>query len=439
MDFFKLKENGTNVRTEIIAGLTTFLAMVYIIPVNSSIVGHTGMPIEALITATALITIVATAFNAFFANTPVAMSVGMGLNAYFTFAVCLGQKIPWQSALGAVFISSIIFLILSFTPFRLWVIRNIPKDLRLAICAGIGCFITFLGLSQMGIISPNKDTLVSIGNFKNPHVLFGIFTLVLIVFFWAIKLRGAFILGVLISSIIAWIFGIDNASFPKQIFSLPNFSSENGLGAIFLELDIKSALNIAMIPIILTFFITQLFDSIGTITGIGERGKIFDDAKNGEKKLGKTLMADATGSALGALSGTSTVTAFVESTTGVESGGRTGLTALVVAICFAFTLFLLPLFKAIPANAIYPVLVMVGILMFMEVKNIDFKDSAIAVASFFTIIMMPFTYSITTGFAFGFLSYLLVRIFKREWDKINLGIIVLSLISLGNFLLITLQ
>ncbi|XAK24330.1 NCS2 family permease [Campylobacter coli] len=439
MDFFKLKENGTNVRTEVVAGLTTFLAMVYIIPVNSSIVGNTGMPIEALITATALITIVATAFNAFFANTPVAMSVGMGLNAYFTFAVCLGQKIPWQSALGAVFISSVIFLILSFTSFRLWVIRNIPKDLRLAICAGIGCFIAFLGLSQMGIISSNKDTLVSIGNFKNPHVLFGIFTLILIIFFWAIKLRGAFILGVLISSIIAWIFGIDNASFPEQIFSLPNFSNENGLGAIFLELDIKSALNIAMIPIILTFFITQLFDSIGTITGIGERGKIFDDAKNGEKKLGKTLMADATGSALGALGGTSTVTAFVESTTGVESGGRTGLTALVVAICFAFTLFLLPLFKAIPANAIYPVLVMVGILMFMEVKNIDFKDSAIAVASFFTIIMMPFAYSITTGFAFGFLSYLLVRIFKREWDKINLGIIVLSLISLGNFLLIALQ
>ncbi|ECK2796030.1 NCS2 family permease [Campylobacter coli] len=438
MSFFKLKENGTNVRTEVVAGLTAFLAMVYIIPVNSSIVSNTGMPIEALITATALITIVASAFNAFFANTPVAMSVGMGLNAYFTFAVCLGQKIPWQSALGAVFISSIIFLILSFTPFRLWVIRNIPKDLRLAICAGIGCFIAFLGLSQMGVIMHNKDTLVSIGNFKSPHVLFGIFTLILIVFFWAIKLRGAFILGVLISSIIAWIFGIDNASFPEQILSLPNFSSDNGLGAIFLELDIKSALNITMIPIILTFFITQLFDSIGTITGIGERGKIFDDAKNGEKKLGKTLMADATGSALGALGGTSTVTAFVESTTGVESGGRTGLTALVVAICFAFTLFLLPLFKAIPANAIYPVLVMVGILMFMEVKNIDFKDSAIAVASFFTIIMMPFTYSITTGFAFGFLSYLLVRIFKREWDKINLGIIVLSLISLGNFLLIAL-
>ncbi|WP_215432025.1 NCS2 family permease [Campylobacter coli] len=438
MSIFKLKENGTNIKTEVLAGITTFLTMIYIVPVNSHIVSNTGMPLEALITATALITIIASALNGLFANTPVAMSVGMGMNAYFTFSVCIAQQIPWQSALGAVFLSGLIFLILSFTNFRLWIIRNIPKDLRLAICAGIGCFIAFLGLSQMGVIMHNKDTLVSIGNFKSPHVLFGIFTLALIIFFWAIKLRGAFILGVLISSIIAWIFGIDNASFPEQILSLPNFSSDNGLGAIFLELDIKSALNITMIPIILTFFITQLFDSIGTITGIGERGKIFDDAKNGEKKLGKTLMADATGSALGALGGTSTVTAFVESTTGVESGGRTGLTALVVAICFAFTLFLLPLFKAISANAIYPVLVMVGILMFMEVKNIDFKDSAIAVASFFTIIMMPFTYSITTGFAFGFLSYLLVRIFKREWDKINLGIIVLSLISLGNFLLIAL-
>lgn len=439
MSIFKLKENGTNIKTEVLAGITTFLTMIYIVPVNSHIVSNTGMPLEALITATALITIIASALNGLFANTPVAMSVGMGMNAYFTFSVCIAQQIPWQSALGAVFLSGLIFLILSFTNFRLWIIRNIPKDLRLAICAGIGCFIAFLGLSQMGVIMHNKDTLVSIGNFKSPHVFFGIFTLALIIFFWAIKLRGAFILGVLVSSIIVWIFHLDNASFPVQIFSWPNFSMENGLRAIFLQLDIKSALNITMIPIILTFFITQLFDSIGTITGVGERGKIFDDPKNGEKKLSKTLMADATGSALGAMTGTSTVTAFVESTTGVESGGRTGLTALVVAICFAFTLFLLPLFKAIPANAIYPVLVMVGILMFMEVKNIDFKDSAIAVASFFTIIMMPFTYSITTGFAFGFLSYLLVRIFKREWDKINLGIIVLSLLSLGNFLLMALQ
>lgn len=289
MSIFKLKENGTNIKTEVLAGITTFLTMIYIVPVNSHIVSNTGMPLEALITATALITIIASALNGLFANTPVAMSVGMGMNAYFTFSVCIAQQIPWQSALGAVFLSGLIFLILSFTNFRLWIIRNIPKDLRLAICAGIGCFIAFLGLSQMGVIMHNKDTLVSIGNFKSPHVLFGIFTLALIIFFWAIKLRGAFILGVLVSSIIAWIFHLDNASFPVQIFSWPNFSMENGLGAIFLQLDIKSALNITMIPIILTFFITQLFDSIGTITGVGERGKIFDDPKNGEKKTKQNL------------------------------------------------------------------------------------------------------------------------------------------------------
>lgn len=438
MKLFDLKAHNTTIKTEILAGLTTFLTMIYIIPVNSHIVSNTGMPIEALITATALITIIASAFNGFFANTPVAMSVGMGLNAYFTFAVCLGQNIPWQSALGAVFISSVIFLGLSFTNFRLWIIRNIPKDLRLAICAGIGLFIAFLALAQMGIISHNKDTLVGIGNFKDSNVLFGIFALVVIIFFWAIKLKGAFIIGILTNAIIAWSLHINDATFPQNLFSLPNFSREDGLGAIWLQLDIESAFSVMMIPFILTFFITQLFDSIGTITGVGERGKIFDAAIDGEKKLGKTLIADALGSTVGAGVGTSTVTAFVESSTGVESGGRTGLVAVVVALCFVGTLFLLPLFKAIPANAIYPVLVMVGILMFSEVKNIDFKDNAIGVASFFTIIMMPLTYSITTGFAFGFLSYLLVRIFKREWDKINLGIIILGLISLGNFLLMAL-
>lgn len=438
MKLFDLKAHNTTIKTEILAGLTTFLTMIYIIPVNSHIVSNTGMPLEALITATALITIIASAFNGFFANTPVAMSVGMGLNAYFTFAVCLGQNIPWQSALGAVFISSVIFLGLSFTNFRLWIIRNIPKDLRLAICAGIGLFIAFLALAQMGIVSHNKDTLVSIGNFKDSNVLFGIFALVVIIFFWAIKLKGAFIVGILTNAIIAWSLHINGATFPQNLFSLPNFSSEDGLGAIWLKLDIKSAFSVTMIPFILTFFITQLFDSIGTITGVGERGKIFDAPIEGEKKLGKTLIADALGSTVGAGVGTSTVTAFVESSTGVESGGRTGLVAVVVALCFVGTLFLLPLFKAIPANAIYPVLVMVGILMFSEVKNIDFKDNATSVASFFTIIMMPLTYSITTGFAFGFLSYLLVRIFKREWDKINLGIIILGLISLGNFLLMAL-
>lgn len=434
MNPFKLKENGTCVRTELVAGLTTFLTMIYIIPVNASIMSNAGMPFDALIVATALITMITTAFNAFYANTPVAMSVGMGLNAYFTFGVCVAKGLAWQSALGAVFVSGFIFLLLAFTNFRLWIIKSIPSSLRHAICAGIGAFIAFLGLQQMGVVVRNDSVLVGLGDITSGKVLFSLFSLVLILFLWAIRLKAAFIIGILLSAITAWAFGIDGATFPKELFSLPNFDTQDGFGAIFLKLDIASALNLAMIPIILTFFITQLFDSIGTITGVGARGRIFE-SKDGEKKLGRTLISDATGSAVGGFLGTSTVTAFVESSTGVESGGRTGLTALVVAVCFGLCLFLLPFFKAIPASSIYPVLVMVGILMFMEVANIDFKDPAMAVASFFIIIMMPLTYSITTGFAFGFIAYALMRLFTRQWDKLNLGILSLSLISLMVFVL----
>ncbi|ECW8954240.1 NCS2 family permease [Campylobacter lari] len=435
MDFFKLKEHNSDVKTEIYAGVATFLAMIYIIPVNANIMSNSGMPLEALIVATALVTIIATTFSAFFSNTPVAMSVGMGLNAYFTFSVCNTYQIPWQSALGAVFLSGIIFTLLSFTNFRIWVIKSIPNDLRKAISAGIGTFIAFMGLVQMGIITKSEATLVGLGDFSNTKVLFGLFGLFLVFVFWAWRIKAAFILAVFVSALCAWIFGIDGARFPEQLLSLPVISGDNGLSAIFGKLDIKGALELSMIPIVLTFFVTQLFDSVGTITGVGSRGKIFDDPKQGEKKLGKTLGADAASSAMGAVIGTSTVTAFVESSAGVEAGGRTGLTALVTAICFIFTLFLLPVFKAIPANSIYPILVLVGVLMFMEVANINFKDKAIAVSAFFIIIMMPLTYSITTGFAFGFIAYLFMRIMQKEFDKINLGIIVLSAISLLVFLL----
>ncbi|EAH4571968.1 NCS2 family permease [Campylobacter lari] len=435
MDFFKLKEHNSDVKTEIYAGIATFLAMIYIIPVNANIMSNSGMPLEALIVATALVTIIATTFSAFFSNTPVAMSVGMGLNAYFTFSVCNTYQIPWQSALGAVFLSGIVFTLLSFTNFRIWVIKSIPNDLRKAISAGIGTFIAFMGLVQMGIITKSEATLVGLGDFSSTKVLFGLFGLFLVFVFWAWRIKAAFILAVFVSALCAWIFGIDGAKFPEQLLSLPVISGDNGLSTIFGKLDIKGALELSMIPIVLTFFVTQLFDSVGTITGVGSRGKIFDDPKQGEKKLGKTLGADAASSAMGAVVGTSTVTAFVESSAGVEAGGRTGLTALVTAICFVFTLFLLPVFKAIPANSIYPILVLVGVLMFMEVANINFKDKAIAVSAFFIIIMMPLTYSITTGFAFGFIAYLFMRIMQKEFDKINLGIIVLSVISLLVFLL----
>ncbi|OUT12448.1 guanine permease [Campylobacter concisus] len=428
MKFFDLAQNKTSVKQEFGAGLTTFLAMMYIVPVNAIIMSKTGMPYEALITATALITIFSTILNGLWANTPVAMSVGMGLNAYFTFGLCIGMKVPWQTALGVVFLSGVIFVVLSFTNFRMWIIRSIPLDLRRAISAGIGTFISFVAFQQMGFIVNNDAVLVGIGNFKDPNVLLGVLGLFLVICFWAWKIKGAFILAVLATSVIAWVLGI--APHPKEIFSTPA-----SISPIFLELDIKGAFSLALLPVVITFFVTDLFDSIGTLAGVGTRAGIFDEnKKDGVVKLEKTLEADAIATAAGSLVGVSTTTSFVESASGVEEGGRTGLTAVFCGLLFILTLFMLPLFKAIPGNAIYPILVMVGVLMFAELASINFKDPAIAVATFFIVVLIPLTYSITNGLAFGFMSYVIVKLIKREFSDINLGVVVLALISFIVFL-----
>lgn len=435
MDFFHLKQNNTNVKTEFNAGLTTFLAMMYIVPVNSIILSQAGMPIDALITATALITVIATLLNGLWANTPVAMSVGMGLNAYFTFGLVLGMKMPWQTALGVVFVSGVIFVFLSLTNFRIWIIKSIPLDLRRAISAGIGTFICFIGLQQIGIVVNNDAVLVGMGNLGDKNVLLGILGVVLIVAFWSFKIKGAFILGVVVTSVAAWVFGLNE--YPKELFSLPA-----SISPIFLQLDVKGVFfdaagnfSLALLPVIVTFFVTDLFDSVGTLAGVGTRAGIFDESKkDGIKNLEKTLEADAVATVAGALTGVSTTTAFVESASGVEEGGRTGLSAVFAAGFFVLTLFMLPFFKAIPANAIYPVLIMVGILMFSEVGEINFKDPAIAVASFFMVIFIPLTYSITNGLAFGFIAYILVRALQRRWELINSGVVALAAISVIVFM-----
>ena len=428
MGFFKLKQNGTSVKTEFSAGLTTFLTMMYIVPVNAIIMSKTGMPMDALITATALITVIATVLNGIWANTPVAMSVGMGLNAYFTFGLVLGMQIPWQTALGVVFISGIIFVVLSFTNFRIWVLKSIPDDVRRSISAGIGAFIAFVGLQQMGVVVNNDAVLVGLGNLKDPNVILGFVGLFFVILFWAWKVKGAFIIAVFTTSVIAWIFGI--APYPKEFISLPA-----SISPIFLELDIVGALSFALLPVIVTFFVTDLFDSIGTLAGVGNRAGIFDENnQKGVEKLEKTLEADAVATVAGSLVGVSTTTSFAESASGVEEGGKTGLTAVFCGLFFVLTIFMLPLFKAIPSNAIYPILVMVGVLMFSELGNINFKDPAIALSTFLIVILMPLTYSITTGLSFGFMAYLLVRIMRREWEYVNIGVIVLALISFIVFL-----
>jgi AGZA family xanthine/uracil permease-like MFS transporter len=425
LDFFKLKSKGTTVTTEARAGFTTFLTMLYIVPVNALILSAAGMPYEALITATALITIIACVLNGFWSNTPIAMSTGMGLNAYFSYVLVGQMHVPWQSALGIVFVSGMLFLILSFTKFRTWMINSISEDLRRAISAGIGAFIAFIALQQMGVIVKNDATLVSLGDFGDKNVLLGVFGLIVVIAFYIKKIKGAFIFAIIATSLIAWIFGI--ASYPKELFSLPA-----SISPIAFELDILSALQFAFIPVIITFFITDLFDTLGTLAGVGFRAGLF---KKGSKELEKTLEADAAASVLSGIVGVSTTTSFVESASGVEEGGRSGLTAIVAGVFFVFTLFLIPLFKAIPANAIYPVLVMVGVLMFAELKNINFADKSVAIATFLIVILMPLTYSITYGLAFGFISYVITKILSKEFKDINIGVMLLFAISLMAFII----
>ena len=424
MGFFKLEQYGTNVKTEVTAGLTTFLTMMYIVPVNAIIMSKTGMPMDALITATALITIFSSIVNGLWANTPIAMSVGMGLNAYFTFGLVLGMKVPWQTALGVVFLSGFLFLILSLTPLRVWIMRSVPQDLRRAISAGIGSFIAFIGFKSMGMVVTNPATLVSIGNFKNPSVLLGVVGLILVIAFYAWRLKGAFILAVLATSIVAWVFKI--APYPTEFFSMPA-----SVGPIAFALDIKGALTLALLPVIITFLITDLFDSLGTLAGVGYRAGLFQEDG---KELQKTLEVDALASTACAVVGVSTTTAFIESAAGVEEGGRTGLTAVVTGLFFILTLFMMPLFKAIPENAIYPVLVMVGVLMFGELSHINFKDTATAVSTFLIVIMMPLTFSITNGLAFGLIAYSLIKMLKKEYKDLNFGILFLTFVSLIVFI-----
>jgi AGZA family xanthine/uracil permease-like MFS transporter len=427
---FNLAKHKTDVKTELTAGFTTFLTMLYIVPVNGFILSDAGMPMGAVITATALITILATLFSGLWSNTPIAMSVGMGLNAYFSYGLVLGMGIPWQSALGVVFASGVLFVILSFTKFRVWIMTSIPLDLRRAISAGIGAFIAFIGLKQMGIIVNSDATLVTLGDFSAPAVLLGVFGLLASFMLYAYKFKGAFVIAIAVTSILGWIFGL--AKLPEGVVSLPQ-----SIAPIAFELDILSVLTLSMLPVIITFLITDMFDTLGTLTGVGTRAKLFQTNDKNDKSLEKTLEADAVATVGGSLLGVSTTTAFIESASGVEEGGRTGLTAVFTALFFVLTLFMLPLFQAIPPNAIYPVLVVVGVLMFSELGKIEFEkvDMATKAGVFLIVVLMPLTFSITNGIAAGFLVYTLLKAAKKEFASLNFGLLTIAAISLLVFIL----
>jgi len=368
MEFFKLKKHGTDVKTEVIAGISTFLAMLYIIPVNAAIMSEAGMPFGALVTATAVMTIIATLINALWSNTPVAMSVGMGLNAFFTFGLVKGMGMTWQTALGVEVVSSLLYVLVTLTPLRRWLIETMPLDFKRAVSAGIGAFISFIGLEQLHIIVKSDATLVTLGNLKETPVLMGILSLALALFLLLKKVRGAFIVSIALTTVTAWILGI--SGLPKTFVSMPA-----SMLPLLFQMDIVEVLKWSMVPVLLTFLITDIFDTLGTLTGLGLRAGLFEGKRS--VALEKSIEADAVGTFLSGFAGMTSTTPFIESAAGVEAGGRTGLTALVTALLFVLPLFALPFFKAIPSFAIYPVLILVGTMMFSELRFINYDDPAV--------------------------------------------------------------
>ncbi len=344
----------------------------------------------------------------------------MGLNAYFSFVLVNAMKIPWESALGIVFISGILYILISITPLRRWMIDTIPIDIKRAVSAGIGAFIAFIGLKEMGIIVGSEATLVTLGNLKDPAILLGLFGLVLGLILSIKKYRGALIISIFITAVVAWIFGLKEL--PDTFFSMPA-----SIMPIALHVDIASAFSLAFIPLIVTFLVTDLFDTLGTLTGIGLRAKMFQEKRSPE--LEKTIQADGLATAVSALAGVTSTTSFIESAAGVEAGGRTGLTAVIAGLLFILPLFMLPFFEAIHTNAIYPTLVIVGALMFSELKSIDYSDPAVMFSIFFIVMMMPLTCSITNGLMLGAFVYVLVELIQGNFKKASGAMGLLSLIG----------
>ncbi len=415
--FFKLKEHGTNVKTEIIAGFTTFLTMGYIIFVNPDILAQAGIDRDAAFVATCLAAAIGTLLMGLIANYPIALAPGMGVNAFFTYTVVLGQGYTWQVALGAVFISGILFLILSVLPIREWIINAIPKSQKMAIAAGIGLFLAIIGLQNMSLIVDHPATLVTLGDLAQPKVLLSIFCFLLIVTLEIRKIPGAIIISIIVTTLIGMAFGI--AEF-KGIMSAPP-----SLAPTFAQLDIAGAFNLAMSGIIIAFLFVHMFDTAGTLVTVANSAGLLDE-KGHLPRLGRTLMADSTSMLAGSVVGTSPVTSYIESTAGVNAGGRTGLTAVVVALLFLASLFFAPLVSSIPSYATFPVLLFVATLMMKNITLIDWEDMTEYVPAVITIVIMPLSFSIADGIGFGLITYAFLKLVSGKIDKSNISVVVIA-------------
>lgn len=424
---FKLRENKSNVRTEVFAGITTFMTMAYIIFVNPSIVSATGMPFDAVMIATVASTVVATLLMAFLANYPFALAPGMGLNAYFTYTVVLQMGYSWETALGAVFISGVIFIILTVTKIRELIIEAVPAGIKNAIGAGIGLFIALIGLKEAGIVVGDPATLVALGDFTQPAVALAGIGILVTAILLARKVNGAILWGILITGALGIPLGV--TAIPDGIVRLPSFAT---WAPVFGKLDIRSALGIGLLEIVFAFLFVDMFDTIGTLIGVSQQGGFLN--KEGRlPRANKALLADSVGTVAGAVFGTPTVTTYVESAAGVGVGGRTGLTGVVVAGCFLLSLFFSPIVGVITAAATAPALVVVGAMMMRSVVNIKWEQMDEAIPAFIAMAAMPFTFSIATGIALAFITYPIVKLLSGKQKEVHWLLYVLALIFLVRF------
>ncbi len=426
--YFKLKENKTTVKTEVIAGITTFMTMAYILAVNPDILSKTGMDVNAVFSATAISAIVGTLVMALWAKLPFALAPGMGLNAFFAFSVCIGMNCSWQFALTAVFLEGLIFLLLTKFNIRELIVNSIPTNMKHAISAGIGLFIAFIGMQHAGLIVNNDAVLVGLGSMKEPTVLIMVFGLVIIGVLLALKVKGALLIGIFAATMLGIPLGVTKLPDTSIISTPPSISS------IAFQFDFHEIFSMKMLVVLFTFLFVDMFDTVGTLIGVSSKANMLD--KDGKlPNVKQALFADAIGTTVGAALGTSTVTTYVESASGVAEGGRTGLTALTVAGMFFIALFLSPLFLMVPDAATAPALIIVGSFMLSPILKVDLEDYTESIPVFLTVIMMPLAYSIAEGIVFGMLAYVILKLLSGRYKEISVVSYFLAILFILKFLM----
>jgi AGZA family xanthine/uracil permease-like MFS transporter len=425
--YFEFQTLGTDWKTETLAGLTTFMTMAYIVFVNPSILREAGMPIAAVTAATCLSAAFGSIMMGVIARYPIALAPGMGLNAYFTYSVVKGMGIPWQTALGAVFLSGICFLVLTLIGVRQLIVSAIPHELYSAVAAGVGLFIAFIGFRNSGIVVPHAATVLTMGNLRDPNTLLAIFGLLLMAALLAWGVRAAILIGILAASLAGVLFGLVN--WQPQSYTLSDIT------ATAFQLDIRSAARIGFLEIVFVFLFVDLFDNVGTLVAVGQKAGLFKRAHQ-IPRVNQILLADASATIAGSLAGTSTVVSYIESSAGVAAGGRSGVTAIVTGLLFVVALWIAPLVGAIPAAATAPALIVVGSMMMTTVGEIRWNDPVIAIPAFLTMLAIPLTFSIANGLAFGFTAYTLLKVARGQFRDVNWLVYALTILFLARFMYI---